>query len=127
MRKFVILFVLALAGCDSQTDEQYIAPDDDASVDAGTCPENFGWPCSCDVPLDLCADDTICMILPDEDVGICSPVVPCPETDYPGIPVPYWDENGWPDPNVGHYCALACDVDSDCPDDQSCNGDICYP
>jgi hypothetical protein len=138
---FGIFLIFLLAGCDdcaclddqcapddTDTDTGTDEPDagDDAAVD--DCALNSGQHCVCDTLGLLCEDDeTVCSQLDgdDGDLGVCiyyTQSDECPDSD-------------WGDSTIiinmggGAQCWLSCEVDDDCPTDQSClaEHDICYP
>jgi len=113
-------------GDDRSPDGDAGAPASDAAVDAGPCPANSGWPCSCDESSGGdCADGSDCLgIQGMETYGYyCAPECTgqgdsCPETGYPAYGLCALNdesEDRW-------WCVLVCELTEECPPDMVCLG-----
>jgi hypothetical protein len=143
----LVAAVLVSAGCDLPPTD-YTVPDgaigdtgdSDTLVGPEECPHNSGYPCTCDLSVDECADESTCLWVADPqeledeataEVGFCSAAcfeegTPCVKTGFSAESLCVLAGGG-----ASFRCALVCEEDDNCPPDQHCKdvgwNDLCHP
>jgi len=122
------------ADADSDADsdgDSDVDADSDGDSDVG-CPWNSGWPCTCDIPGQLCDNSDLCAAiqgLGDGQEGVC--VREC--TSDPGCDNAYLAGScALTDfQQSTFYCIIVCTGSDQCPPGQTCQyvtgASICHP